>query len=505
MYRIAKLFLVAAVVLLSSSNNSGSYTAFGFFLQQQKQSPRSIRKSTRNTISISCLKDSTTTRQQQQQHQDNDGANGEHDLNGAADTALGPVTRRSAFQQAAVAAGTMVVSVGWQSSPSHAAMTTPAADSGYIPAVRPTAYRVDSTIPPTLIPLPNARKENQILKELGSGSGTDKDEIVDDSVNLNNMLNKAVFGSIEAVKTIVGNKKDETRIGPGYASFVCMGLPAATTPTDIDLAASLLTNMVQSRKNKDTALGLAFCPISAQSALDSYSQSGDEEALKEAVVKTAGIDTSTMDIYMPLLRTARQSSLQLLALSPELQDIEAVRKGGLQSVDPERRQQYVADPKGFVALAQDPKYKLYADRSLFKDLDATSKGEKAAAFFAERILVHETAATVAAKYAVMRPESLVAIAAPTPDVRYLQGINGRIPRVCAALNKQRQVTNKVTNNAVTTILLNPTAAETLSASRYLRLEIGTGPETLDYQTKVADYLWFSSSPKVNLIPRLMNA
>ena len=118
-------------------------------------------------------------------------------------------------------------------------------------------------------------------------------------------------------------------------------------------------------------------------------------------------------------------------------------------------------------------------------------------------MVHEAAATAAAKYAVDRPESLVVIVAPIPDLRYLQGINGRIPRVAAALSGGLS-TNKITDDAVTTILLNPTAEETLSKSRYLRLEIGTGPETLEYQSKVADYFWFSSSPKVNMIPRLMN-
>ncbi|KAG7363003.1 hem-binding uptake, Tiki superfamily, chaN domain containing protein [Nitzschia inconspicua] len=436
-----------------------------------------------------------------------DGASGKDDRNVQSvrddtsnnDLSTGSLSRRSALQRS-VEIVSLITTAALGSRPAMAADST---DNGFIPATRPTAYRVDSTQPPTLIPLANARKENQVLRELGNGSGTDKNEIVDDSVNLNNMLNKAVFGSIDAVSSLIGSKKDESKVGPGYASFVCMGLPAATTSVDIDLAASLLTPIVQSR-NKDTALGLFFCPMSAQSALDSYSQSGDENALK-ASIKESGVDDGTMDLYMPLLKVARQHSLQLLALSPEVQDIESSRKNGLQSISPERRQQYVADPQGFISVTQDPRYKLYTDRSLLKDFTAVSKDDKATGFFAERILVHETAATVAAKYAVMRPESLVTIVAHIPDVRFLLGINGRIPRVCAALNSQRQVPNKVTDNAVTTILLNPTASETLSASRYLRLEIGTGPETLEYQTKVADYLWFSSSPKVNLIPRLMNA
>jgi uncharacterized iron-regulated protein len=408
------------------------------------------------------------------------------------------LSRRDAFQRAAGSASILASMVS--SRPTQAATT--ADDSGYIPAVRPTAYRVDSTQPPTLIPLTNARKEIQVLKDLGKGLGTDKQEIVDDSINLNNMLNKAVFGSIDAVSAVVGNKKDESKVGSGYASFVCLGVPAKTTSADMDLATSLVASIVDGRK-KDTALGLAFCPLSVQSALDAYSKNGDENSLRSAM-KNAGVDDETTDMYMPLLRFASQKSLQLLAMSPEVEDIKAARKNGLQSVSTERRQQYVADPQGFISLTQDPRYKLYTDRSLLKDFNPSSSDEKAAGFFAERILVHETGATVAARYAVDRPESLVAVVAPTPDFRFLLGINGRIPRVCAALNRQRQVVNKVTDNAVTTILLNPTAAETLSASRYLRLEIGTGPETLDYQTKVADYLWFSSSPKVNTIPRLMN-
>lgn len=381
----------------------------------------------------------------------------------------------------------------------------------FVPAPRPTAYRVDSTQPPTLIPLDTARKERKILMELGRGSGTDKEEIVDDSLNLNNILNKAVFGSIDAVAQVVGNKKDESKIGPGYASFVCMGLPAAkskmtSSSEDIDLALSLSSTMVQSRKKSNNgvanaAFGFAFCPISVQPALDVYSKTGDFATLKRALMDS-GVDETTVELYAPLLKYVQQQSLDLLALSPEYDDMKAARKDGLQSVDVSRRQLYVADPNGFIAQTKDPRYRLYTDRSLLKDFDSTSTGEeKATGYFAERILVHEAGATVLAKYAVQRPEAFVMMVAPIPDVRFLQGINGRIARICAAINPQQ---NKVTDNAVTTILLNPTAEETLSQSRYLRLEIGTGPETLDYQTKIADYLWFSSSPKVNMIPRLMN-
>eukprot|EP00534_Pseudo-nitzschia_fraudulenta_P011253 CAMPEP_0201221194 /NCGR_PEP_ID=MMETSP0851-20130426/191981_1 /ASSEMBLY_ACC=CAM_ASM_000631 /TAXON_ID=183588 /ORGANISM="Pseudo-nitzschia fraudulenta, Strain WWA7" /LENGTH=482 /DNA_ID=CAMNT_0047510933 /DNA_START=57 /DNA_END=1505 /DNA_ORIENTATION=+ len=386
-------------------------------------------------------------------------------------------------------------------------------ENGYVAAVRPTAYRVDSTQPPTLLPLTSARIEKNTLGQLGRGSGTDKEEIKVDTLNLNNFMNKLVFGSIDFVTQLASETKDESKSGPGYASFICLGMPAATATKDVDLATSLLNSMLQGRDNKlATALGLSFCPMSVQPALDAYAKSGNESMLQSAM-KEAGLTSDTIDLYMPLIRSAKDKSLAFLAMYPEIVDVKAARATGLGSVDFERRQSYVIDPQGFISATQGPKYKLYTDRSLLKDFAPANADDNVKGFFAERIFVHETAASVAAKYAVDKPESLVTIVASTSDVRYLQGINGRIPRVYGSLVKQNNangansqtVTNKVSENAVTTILLNPTAAETLSAGRFLRLEIGTGPETLDYQAKVADYLWFSSSPKVNLIPRLMNS
>ena len=402
--------------------------------------------------------------------------------------------------------------------PAQAATAVTAPDpnaSVYKPAKRPTAYRVDSTTPPTLLPL-DATKETRLLIDLGRGSGTDKGKIVVDTVNLNNILNKAVFGTVAAVQQLVNPQRDDSKVGPGYASFVCLGVPFRTTPTDLELAQSLMETILQPRNSKkvDTALGIACFPISTQAALDAYtgsvtttsaSTTTSVDELTQALT-AAGLSEATAQLYLPLLAYAKSQALDILALAPEIQDVQAVRAQGLQNIDPARRDQYVADTAGFIALPQDPKFKMYTDRSLLKDYEPLeSSKDSPGNFFAERILVHEAAATVAARYAVQRPECLVTIVAPTPDVRFLSGMNGRIPRVCAFLNAaETKNINKVTNNAVTTILLNPTAAETLSKSRFLRLEIGTGPETLKYQSKVADYLWFSAIPKVNLIPRLMD-
>jgi hypothetical protein len=404
---------------------------------------------------------------------------------------------------AGIALGVATQTLTLTAQPVNAAET----EGVYKPAKRPTAYRVDSTMPPTLLPL-DASKERTILTDLGRGSGTDKAKIVVDTVNLNNILNKAVFGTIETVKTLA-NPKDESKSGPGYATFVCLGLPRdTTTATDIDLAQGLLQAILKPRmsnKKAATALGFAALPVSTQAALDAYSNASASSSASEDLVQAimaADVSEATVQLLLPLLQYAKSQSLDLLAMAPETQDVKAVRAQGLQASDPVRRAQYVVDTPGFIALPQDPGFKLYTDRSLLKDYDdIDGKGDGRGNFFAERILVHETAATVAAQYAVRRPESLVAIVAATPDLRFLRGINGRIARVCQYLNPND---NKVTNDCVTTILLNPTAKETLSKTRFLRLEVGTGPKTLAYQTKVADYLWFSSMPKVNLITRLMD-
>ncbi|CAJ1936773.1 unnamed protein product [Cylindrotheca closterium] len=379
---------------------------------------------------------------------------------------------------------------------SSAALVTPnaaRAEVSYQPASRPTSYRVDSTQPPTLIPVGSARKEAQVLEDLGKGYGTTKAVILDDRVNLNNVLNKAVFGTISALS---GSTKGKRKSG---TSFVCFGVPTKPTPVDIDLAVSLLLPILKARK-RDTAIGIPFCPISGQSILDAYAAEGNEENLLASLLQL-GIPESQSVLYLPLMMFARSKSLRLLALLPEKDDILVTRMKGLQNLEMERRASYVSDTDGFISTSSEPSFRLYAEKSLLKDYIPINDEDKPSGYFAERILVHETAATVASKYAATRPDSLVVIAAPINDLRFLRGINGRIPRVYNSLDVSG---NKITDDYVTTILLNPTANDTLSKSRYLRLEIGTGPDTLDFQTKIADYLWFSSSPKVNMIPRLMN-
>jgi len=393
----------------------------------------------------------------------------------------------------------------------------------YIPAKRCTAYLIDQTIPPSLIPY-RASREAAILKNLGMGSGTSKTPFIEEDINLNNVLNKAVFGSINTVKKVAGISEDGAinKSGPNYQSFVFLGANFDDTYTaspeknggninnDATLAVGLLTDICKPKeRNGNTAIGLTFAPQGCQEVLNAYLSSSGGSSVDDAEQKlieglsSAGANEELAKKHLPIIRFAKKKKCTLLALSPNPSDLATVQKGGLQSLDPQTRDTYVADAQGFISLTQDPKFKLYTDRSLLKDFVPTSNNDEKAEqgnFFAEKILVHEACATAISKWATSHPDSLVVTIAPIPDVRFMGGINGRIPRICQSMNPNTLVDEE----AVTTILLNPNAKETLSESKFLRLEIGTAPANWKYQTKLADYLWFSSMPKVNMLPRMMN-
>lgn len=394
------------------------------------------------------------------------------------------------------------------------------------PSKRATAYLVDSTKPPTLVPISKAR-EAAILKNIGNGLGTPKKPFVENEINLNNMMNKGVFGTIDFVRNLVGsndeieNSKGRKKDDGASSSFVFLGVSnyydlqsslaenqSQDLNDDITLAAKVISDIIKPRRGLDTAIGLEFAPQSTQDALDYYLKANsnipeknqvaavdeEEEKLIQSMLR-AQIPIQIVESHLPIIRLAKMKKLNLLALAPELEDVQLVRKKGLQNLIPEKRSKYVLDTDGFINSTQDPSFRLYADKSLLKDFEPLDDKDQVGNYFAERILVHEAVATRLATYAASRFNPLVITIAPIKDVRFMGGSNKRITRVLNYIRPQ----TPIDDDSITTILLNPSAKETLSLSRFLRLEIGTAPSLIPYQTKVADYLWFSSMPKVNMV------
>jgi hypothetical protein len=385
------------------------------------------------------------------------------------------------------------------------------------PAKRATAYLVDSTIPPTLVPFKSSR-EAAILKNIGSGLGTRKSPYIEEELNLNNFMNKGVFGAIDLIKNVIGdNNVSSSKNAAGQsnssnkntnfdASFVFLGMDYNdSSGQDATLATSIMTDIIKPRRGLDIAIALDYIPLSLQYALDEYTSSSSDSAstMLDKLTSTLinnNVPSNIVAQQLPILEFAKSKNIKLIACSPEYVDITTVRQEGIQNVNQERRSNYVVDSAGFIQWTQDPKNRMYTDKSLLKDFVSQDPKDAPANFFGERILVHETISTTLAKYSVSHPKTCVIAISQIKDVRFMGGPNGRIVRICKALNPNMNIDE----DAVTTILLNPSAEETLSQSKFLRLEIGTAPSLLQYQTKVADYLWFSTMPKVNMLPRLMN-
>lgn len=177
---------------------------------------------------------------------------------------------------------------------------------------------------------------------------------------------------------------------------------------------------------------------------------------------------------VPLLIWARSNRIPLVALAPLYTDLVKVRQNGLQSLDIANRETYVTDTKGFISMVQSPRFKLYTNRSLLKEYEASNLISKSgeeddiANYFAERILSDEAVATASAKWALQAKirssnkgnnnnNSLMIILSAFERVRYLGGANGRVLRVLQFLSPDENISEE----AVTSILLNPTAQVSL--------------------------------------------
>lgn len=390
---------------------------------------------------------------------------------------------------------------------------------GYKPAKRATAYLVDSTFPPTLIPQKSASREKKILSQIGSGMGTSKSPFIDEGITLNNMMKKAVYGTADTVSSLLNSNSGMNKNEP---SFCFLGVNTLTDEEGVSLAKSLIQEMLKARSSQgSTAIGLSFVPkLSGQSVLDAYvkGEINSETALLDKMEEIASVPKEIMSSQLPLINLAKKENnnnnknkLQLVALGPEIIDLNTVRREGLQNVDLGRRSKYVLDTQGFIELTQNPRFKLYTEKSMLKDFIPLpdKQDDKPADFFAQRIMQDEAIASSIAEWSVIPNSSQNSSSSPfmivisdVPHVRYMGGANMRVPRIMKYLTNGDSA---VDEESVTTILLNPTPETTLSLSKYLRLEIGTAPDNWDYQTKVADYLWFSKMPQVNMLPRMMRS
>jgi hypothetical protein len=194
----------------------------------------------------------------------------------------------------------------------------------------------------------------------------------------------------------------------------------------------------------------------------------------------------------------------------------------------------VRDPEGFVASTAQPCFARYVAKVLVGDettMDLAAASRQAALspsqqanLFSHCILEQEFAASVVSSFGTTSinltagrsgaessasaagPPPLVLLVADRTDTMFGYGLQERIRRNLALLERvaSPEQPSQRGQRRVASMLLNPSAQDSLSPTVQLRLALAYGP-FLPEQRPLADYLWFAQSPSVRLLTHCKNA
>lgn len=278
-----------------------------------------------------------------------------------------------------------------------------------------------------------------------------------------------------AVQQVLGNiaqSSDVVLIGVGRGDA-----------EDLELAAKLASEFCDRarRQKRRVVMGLDVAPY------DSV-VSPSEAASWPAV----GNDPSVLD---PLWRVDCD---EVVGLGVEGDTLRKVQSAGIAALSDAERAAYVDDPQLFASFPTTTKgFELYAQRCVSRRYEERYGGSQAknsdlsaSGYFATSILQDEAVATCCARQLrkIEAPQLLVAV------------VNS--DRVQFKLGSQARLQQKKFN--VASVLVNPSATSTFSASSRLRLGL-TEDIGLEFRTTtLADFVWFSKSPPPSLLNHMLN-
>lgn len=312
------------------------------------------------------------------------------------------------------------------------------------------------------------------------------------------------------------------------------------------LQANIISRMLESTKktNKRLVIGLEMVQKGNpdfQKALDVYISSAGgeitEEAADAAFIKgTDWLNRWVWDfeVYKPIFHLARNRGIPLVALNVLSETQQSVKESGLEGLSDIEKQIYVPDTEGFVESVKGagfqrytekvilPSYQFHAENKLLGDNPTPEK------FFSSRILWDEGMASSAVSYLSEQPqETMMVVLTGLDHVKFGYGIRERAIRglkkyrasknaevvasyeaaVAAAAGDEKKQPKKPTDVVkdvkVLSVLLNPTAQDSLSPTVQLQLCLAYGPFLKD-QRPLADFLWFSDAPPVKILTRPKN-
>jgi uncharacterized iron-regulated protein len=315
---------------------------------------------------------------------------------------------------------------------------------------------------------------------------------------------------------------------------------------DHELQANIVSRMLEAtkRNSKELVIGLEMVQKGNpdfQAALDAYVRS-KKEGISEEAADTAFIAGTDwlkrwvwdFEVYKPIFHLARDRGIPLVALNVLSETQESVKESGLDGLSEIEKQIYVPDTEGFVASVKAPGFQRYTEKVILpsyqfhaenKLLGPNPSPEK---FFSSRILWDEGMASSAVTYITEQPANTMMVVLTGLDhVKFGYGIRERALRGLRNFRDRKAAANLASYEAlsaaaggddkkkpqkpaeaskdvkVLSVLLNPTAQDSLSPTVQLQLCLAYGPFLKD-QKPLADFLWFSASPPVKILTRPKN-
>jgi len=168
-----------------------------------------------------------------------------------------------------------------------------------------------------------------------------------------------------------------------------------------------------------------------------------------------------------------------------------VQTRGVAALNDEERQRYVGDPKRFFEYTETPGFDMFVKRCIdrrFRDRYGDDPDASAAGYLASSMVRDQAVANEAVKLLGERPGTLLVAIVDADRVAFNLGTRGRL----------------APSKNVASVLVNPTAASTLSKTTRLRLAL-SDDVTLGYKPPtLADLVVFSQSPPPNLLTHMLN-
>lgn len=215
---------------------------------------------------------------------------------------------------------------------------------------------------------------------------------------------------------------------------------------------------------------------------------GEEVSQSRAASWPAVSDASVLE---PALSIDRDDAIGLGVSGDALRK---VQRAGLAALDERERQSYVDDAAQFANYTKTPGFELFVKRCIsrrFKERYGGDDDASAAGYLATSLLQDQAVATIADRQLRRSQDDTLLIALVDSDrVQFKLGSQMRLEQL---------------GRTVRSVLVNPTAKSTYSATSRLRLSLSQEVASLETKlTTLADFVFFSRSPPPSLLSHMLN-